>query len=165
VTEAVSTRIRAVLVAAASALAVAAIGGSMTTLGPWYRGLAKPPWQPPDAAFGVIWTVIFALAAAAGVIAWRRARSRPTREWLIGLFALNGFLNILWTVLFFQIERPDWALVEVAGLWLSIAALIVFTARISRVAGSLLTPYILWVSIAALINFDVVRLNPPFGSS
>jgi tryptophan-rich sensory protein len=159
---ALPARIRAVLIAAAAAMAVAALGGTVTDLGPWYRGLAKPPWQPPDAAFGVIWTVIFALSAAAGVIAWRRTPARRTREWLIGLFALNGFLNVLWSLIFFRLKRPDWALVEVPDLWLSIAILMVFLARTSRLSSALLAPYLVWVSVAAVLNFEVVRLNGPF---
>ncbi len=154
---------RAVLVAAASAFAVAAIGGSLTTIGPWYRALHKPAWTPPDVAFGVIWTVIFAFIAVSGVTAWLAARSTVRREWVIGLFALNGFLNILWSLLFFRLERPDWALVEVAPFWLSIAVLIGFIWRFSKLGSLLLFPYLAWVSIATLLNYDIVQLNPPFG--
>jgi tryptophan-rich sensory protein len=160
-----STRTRAIVVAAASAFAVAAIGGTVTDLGPWYRSLHEPAWKPPDAAFGLIWTIIFALAAASGVTAWRRAASRATREWIIGLFALNGFLNVLWSLLFFRLKRPDWSLIEVGDLWLSIVILILFLARSSRTASALLAPYLAWVSIASLLNYEVVRLNGPFGAN
>jgi tryptophan-rich sensory protein len=146
-----------------SAIAVAAIGGTLTDLGPWYQRLRKPSWQPPDAAFGLIWTVIFALAAAAGYIGWRRATSRERREWLIGLFSLNGFLNVLWSLLFFRLKRPDWALDEVAGLWLSIGLLMVFLAPFARLSSVLLAPYLIWVSIAAALNLAVVQTNAPFG--
>ena len=156
------SRLRAVLVAAAAALAVAAIGGTVTDLGPWYRGLVKPSWQPPDAAFGLIWTTIFALAAASGAVGWRAARTVAFREWMIGLFALNGFLNIFWSLLFFRLRRPDWAMVEVTSLWLSVAILIVFLRRTSSLSAWLLAPYLLWVTIAAALNYEVVRLNPPF---
>ena len=158
-----ASRLRAVLVAAVAALAVAAIGGTITDLGPWYQGLAKPSWQPPDVAFGVIWTTIFAFTAASGVVGWRAAQSSAVREWMIGLFALNGFLNVFWSLLFFRLRRPDWAMVEVTSLWLSVAILIVFLGRRSRLAGWLLAPYLVWVTIAATLNFEVVRLNPPFG--
>jgi len=162
-TWALPIRSRAIVVAGLSALTVAAIGGTVTDLGPWYRGLAEPPWKPPDAAFGLIWTAIFAFAAASGVVAWRSARSRPTREWMIALFALNGFLNIFWSLLFFRMKRPDWSQFEVVALWLSIATLMVFVGRWSRGAAALLTPYLVWVSIAAALNVAVVRLNGPFG--
>jgi len=156
-------RLRPILTAAAAALAVAAVGGTLTDLGPWYQALAKPWWQPPGPAFGAIWTVIFALATLSAVTAWREARRGATREWIIGLFALNGFLNILWSLLFFRLRRPDWALVEVAGLWMSIALLMAVLWRVSRTACLLLGPYLLWVSIAGALDYTVVRLNPPFG--
>ena len=31
-----------------------------------------------------------------------------------------AFLNVLWSTLFFAVKRPDWALIEVALLWLSV---------------------------------------------
>ncbi|MDX2276554.1 MAG: TspO/MBR family protein [Hyphomonadaceae bacterium] len=156
-------QLRPIAVAAGAALFVAILGGTVTDLGPWYQNLQKPDWQPPDPAFGIIWTTIFALTAAAAVITWRRAPKGAEREWLIGLFALNGFLNVLWTLLFFRLQRPDWALVEVAALWLSIVLLIIVCARHARLAGFLLTPYLIWVSLASVLNYDVVRLNGPFG--
>jgi tryptophan-rich sensory protein len=152
----------AVIVAALSAVVVAAIGGTLTVLGPWYYGLKKPDWTPPDAAFGIVWTVIFALAALSAVIAWRRDPSPGRRQWLIALFAVNGLLNILWSLIFFKLQRPDLAIVEVAALWLSILALIVFLWGSSRLASLLLVPYLVWVGAAAWLNYDVVRLNGPF---
>lgn len=153
----------AVLVAAAAALAVAVTGGTLTRIGPWYHHLAKPAWTPPDPAFGAVWTAIYALTALSAAIAWRASRRTSTREWLIGLYALNGFLNVLWSLLFFAMLRPDWALAEVAALWLSIAVLMAFTWPLSRWASLLLAPYLLWVTVASLLNFEVVRLNAPFG--
>ncbi len=154
---------RPVAIAAASTLAVAAVGGTLSTIGPWYRALIKPAWTPPDWAFGAIWTAVFSLTAIAGVIGWRRIGTAATREWMIGLFALNGFLNVLWSLLFFRLQRPDWALVEVAFLWLSIAGLIAFFLRRAPVAALLLVPYLVWVSTAALLNLQVVQLNGRFG--
>jgi len=154
---------RAVAVAALAALCVALLGGAMTQVGPWYHHLAKPAWTPPDVAFGVIWTVIFAFAAASGSLAWLGAKTLATRETIIGLFAANGFFNVFWSLLFFTLHRPDWALWESLGLWLSVAALVVVLMRVSRLAGLLTVPYLVWVSIAVLLNADVVRLNGRFG--
>ena len=158
------SRWRPIAVAAGSALFVALLGGLMTDIGPWYTSLEQPAWKPPDWAFGPIWTTIFALAAAAGVIGWRRAPSRGAREGLIALFAANGFLNVFWSLLFFRLHRPDWSLLEVPLLWLSVLALIVVLARYAKVAAWLLAPYLVWVSIAALLNWQTVQLNGPFGA-
>lgn len=152
-----------VVVAALAALAVAAVGGTITDIGPWYNGLRKPDWTPPPVAFPIVWTGIFALAAVAGVAAWRAAPKATQSDMVIGLFALNGFLNILWSLLFFRLQRPDWALVELVVLEASILVLIVYCGRFSRLAAALLTPYLAWVAVAGLLNWQVVQLNQPFG--
>ena len=156
------SRWKPVLIAAAAAMFVAVLGGLMTDLGPWYVNLKQPAWKPPDWAFGPVWTTIFALAAAAGVIGWRRAPSRPDREWLLALFASNGFLNVFWSLLYFRLHRPDWAMAEVPLLWLSVLALIVVLARFAKPAAWLLAPYLVWVAIAAMLNWQTVKLNGPF---
>ena len=151
-----------VLVAAAVALFVAVLGGTLTDTGPWYQNLQKPSWQPPDGLFGPAWTLIFALATASAVYAWRDAQNRVRRDWVIVLFALNGFLNVLWSTLFFALRRPDWALIEVVFLWASILLPMIIFWRFARPATLYLVPYLLWVSFAAFLNLTVVRLNGPF---
>ncbi len=152
-----------ILIAAACALVVAALGASATDIGPWYAGLVKPSWQPPDWLFGPAWTLIFGLAALAGAMAWRAATTTAQRQRIIGLFAVNALLNIGWTELFFRFRRPDWALIEVVPFWISIVVLIVALAPISPGASRVLVPYALWVAFAAVLNLTVVRLNGPFG--
>lgn len=155
-------RWKPVVVAAAAALFVAMLGGLMTDIGPWYLSLKQPAWKPPDWAFGPVWTTIFALAAAAGVMGWRHAPSKSERELQLVLFALNGFLNVFWSLLYFRLHRPDWALLEVPLLWLSVLALIVVLRRSSATAAWLLGPYLVWVAIAARLNWQTVQLNGPF---
>ena len=152
-----------ILIAALAALGLATLGAQLTELGPWYRGLVQPSFKPPDIWFGPAWTLIFICAATVGVTAWNSAPDRTSRRWLIGLFALNAGLNSLWSLLFFKLQRPDWALIEVGFLWLSIAALILATRSYSRTAGFLLLPYLLWVTFASAINYATVQLNGPFG--
>lgn len=153
-----------ILVAAAAAVLVAAIGGTLTDLGPWYRSLEQPAWAPADAVFPIAWTIVLALWALAAVETWRNLPTRRDGETLIGLFALNGFLNILWSLLFFRLQRPDWALVELLFLWASILALMLWTRRHARLAPWLLLPYLLWVTLAGFLNLAIVRLNGPFGA-
>jgi tryptophan-rich sensory protein len=154
---------KAIAAAAGAALAVGAIGGALTDISPWYLNLTMPSWKPPDWAFGPIWTTILALAAVAGVVSWRHELTIAGRRRIIALFALNGFCNVLWSLLFFRLQRPDLALWEVGGLWLSILFLILTFRRSAPFAGLLLMPYLIWVSIATALNYQVVELNGPFG--
>ena len=147
---------------ALAAALVAGLGSTMTDLGPWYWALRKPWWQPPDWLFGPAWTLIFALTALSGITSWNAASDRAAREWIIGAFALNGFLNILWSALFFRFRHPDWALAGVVLLWLSIAWLMLGPTRHSTAGRWLLLPYLAWVTFAAMLNLAIVRLNGPF---
>ena len=151
------------LMAFALSYATAGIGAALTDLGPWYFALKQPSWKPPDAAFGIIWTTIFTLCAISGWLAWQAASTPALRRRVAGLFGVNALLNILWSALYFKLQRPDLALFEVVFLWLSIVALIVGLWRLSRWASLLLVTYVLWVSIAAVLNLETVLLNGPFG--
>jgi benzodiazapine receptor len=68
---------------------------------------------------------------------------------------------MLWSPLFFNLRRPDWALIEIPFLWLSIVALIFGLAPLSP-ACWLLAPYLLWVTFAAFLNLKIVQMNSSF---
>lgn len=133
-------------------------GGLLTRLGPWYDALRQPAWKPPDWAFGPIWTVVFICLSFAIAYAWDAA-SASQRVAMLWVLALNGLLNIAWSGIFFVMQNPKLAFVELVVFWLSIAAVIYVLGGTSRMAGFLLLPYILWVTTAGVLNFQIVRLN------
>ena len=140
----------------------AGLGGAVTDLGPWYQNLQQPAWKPPDWAFGPIWTTLFSLMAFSGWWAWRVTADPVRRQQGLMLWGLNGLLNVSWSLLFFKLQRPDWALMEWGVLWLSVAAIIWALRRDSPLAAWLQLPYLLWVSVAGLLNQAVIQLNGPF---
>ncbi|RFO97059.1 TspO protein [Rhodoferax lacus] len=154
---------RAFAVALAASLAIAGVGGALTELGPWYFSLKQPAWKPPDYAFGIIWSTIFTLCAFSAAIAWSHAPGPVRKRRLLVLFLLNGALNMLWSLLYFKLHRPDWAMWEWALLWLSVLSLVLGLRAYSRLASWLNVPYLLWVSAAGLLNWQTIVLNGPFG--
>jgi tryptophan-rich sensory protein len=149
-----------IIVATITVLLVLGVGGWTTSVGSWYQNLRKPVWNPPNWIFGPAWTMILALAAWSGVLAWSHAADRSDQLVILCFFGVNIVLHMLWSPLFFNLKRPDWALIEVPFLWLSIVALILGMAPFSALASWLLVPYLLWVSFAAFLNLTIVRLNP-----
>jgi translocator protein len=133
---------------------VAAAGGLVTSRRlDWYRTLDKPPFTPPDAVFGPAWALLYANQAVAAWLVWRGDAARAEYD----VPALTSYwaqlsLNLGWTLLFFGLRRPAWALVEIAALWLAIAVTIREFARRHRFAAALLLPYLAWVSYAAVLN-------------
>jgi translocator protein len=140
-------------------------GGLLTTIGPWYRNLKKPAWQPPDWLFGPAWTIILGLAAWAAILAWDGASDDDGRNAIIVLYAVNFVCHFLWSPLFFNFRRPDWSLIEVVFLWASVLALCIGLRQFSVFASWLIVPYFIWVSFAAILNLFIVRLNAPFSSA
>ena len=151
-----------IIIAGGVALFLGVFGGLMTPIGPWYKNLAKPSWQPPDWLFGPAWTIILGLAAWSAVIAWNAAPNAAARADVVILFAVNAVCHLLWSPLFFRARRPDWALIEVVFLWASLVALMIGLWPISQFASLLILPYLLWVSFASWLNATIVRLNRPF---
>ena len=151
-----------IVIAAVWGVIVAGAGAFLTELSPWYYALRRPPWQPPDWLFGPAWTVILGLASLSLFLALRHSPDRGGRLLILGLFVLNGVLNVLWSPLFFKLHRPDWALAEVPLLWLSILLPVILLWPVSWIGSLLLLPYLAWVSFAAVLNLTIVRLNRPF---
>jgi len=149
------------LTAALVAAGIAVAGARATRLGRWYRELRKPSWQPPDWAFGPAWTSIYVCCVLSVALAWP-AMPAAQRPLYLAAWSLNLAANVGWSILFFQRRRPDWALTEVALLWLSIVGVMVVSATASRGAALWLAPYLAWVTFASVLNRAIVRLNAPF---
>jgi tryptophan-rich sensory protein len=150
------------LIAAGGVTCLGTAGALLTRIGPWYYALRKPSWKPPDWLFGPAWTSIFILEAASAVIGWHAAPNFRAAAMLIGTYVVNGLLNMLWSLFFFKMRRPDLALYEVGFLWLSIVAMMLVLARDAGLTWIFLIPYLLWVSFASYLNYTIVRLNRPF---
>jgi tryptophan-rich sensory protein len=124
----------------------------------WYRRLHKPPWQPPAAAFGPVWSVLYLLAATSAIAAWHTAPPQQRRS-LFALYAANGALNAAWTAIFFRARRPAAATADSAALLVSTIALIARTRGHSRTAAATLVPYAAWVAFATALSGEIARRN------
>jgi len=147
------------------AIILAGGGGLLTKIGAWYYELEKPSWQPPDWLFGPAWTIILGSAAWAFVLCWNATQTEAERTFLIALYLANGVFHFLWSPMFFTLKRPDWALIEVPFLWLSVLLLTIFLREWSVLASWLIVPYLVWTSFAAILNWKIVQLNKPFGKA
>ncbi len=132
--------------------------GSRHRPGEWYASLAKPFWNPPNAIFAPVWSVLYALMGVAAWLVWRRAGFGGAGA-ALGLFVVQLTLNALWSYLFFGLHRPDIAFCNIVVLWVAILAVVLLFWRVDGVAGALLLPYLAWVGFASCLNFVLWRLN------
>lgn len=140
--------------------AVAVLGGAASAggTGAFYRSLRKPSFTPPAAVFGPVWTVLYAAIAVSGYRAWRAPPSRR-RSVALGLWGTQLALNAAWSPLFFGLERPRAALVDIALLLPAAAGYAFVVHRVDRPAAWLVAPYVGWVAFATALNAEIVRLN------
>jgi tryptophan-rich sensory protein len=144
----------------AAVVAVAAVGGAATdTTSDWYEELDLPSFQPPGAAFGVVWTILFAMIAVAATRATRAAPDDRVRRRVVWGFALNLLLNVAWTLIFFQGHRAGAAGIEILALEASTLLLIRQLAGVDRTASRLLLPYAAWIAFATVLTWTIAATN------
>jgi translocator protein len=125
----------------------------------WYDGLIKPMLTPPGWVFGPVWTLLYAMMGIAVWLVWR-AHGLTGALGPLGLFVVQLALNALWSYIFFGLQHPGLAFLDIVALWLAILATLVGFWRAHPLAGLLLLPYLLWVSFATYLSFQFWRLNP-----
>ncbi len=143
------------LLAFFAAVAIVAALASRFRPGDWYAALRKPPWTPPNAVFGPVWTVLYVLVAVAGWYIFSRVPGTVPKALWIAQLVLNG----LWSWAFFGRRQTGWALVDVLALFGTVAALVVLVHASVPVATWLLAPYLAWVGYAASLNAGIAVLN------
>lgn len=130
------------------------LGALATTpqIGNWYVYLNKPFFSPPNWLFGPVWTVLYLMMGVSLYLGWQK---KVNLKW----FWVQLGLNTLWSFLFFGLESPGWALVEIAILWIAIVMTIKSFWAKNRIGSYLLLPYLLWVSFASVLNGAIWWLN------
>lgn len=141
-------------------LAVEYAAGAVTrpAMEPFYRHLAKPAWTLPDAAFPIVWTVLYILMAVAAWEAWRKAPWAAAGALLP--FFVQLALNGAWPFVFFWQGAIALGFVVILALLLAILATMTAFAQRSAAAVWLMVPYALWATYATALNATIVLMNP-----
>lgn len=125
----------------------------------WYLTLEKPHFTPPGWLFAPVWTVLYILMGIAAGIVWAKGFYHKWVKKALYLFWFQLLFNAAWSIVFFGLQEPFWALIVIAIL----LALIVLTIRwfklVNRWAALLLVPYLLWVCFATVLNYTVWEMN------
>jgi benzodiazapine receptor len=140
---------------------VAAVGGIATagSVGDWYEGLDRAPWNPPGWVFGPAWTVLYVLMAVAAWLVARAGLDDPAVRTALVLYGAQLALNLAWSLAFFGLRQPRIALVVILALLVAIAATAIAFHGISPTAAWLLAPYLVWVAFATTLNAWIAFAN------
>lgn len=125
----------------------------------WYNSLNKPSWNPPSWVFGPVWTTLYTLMGIAAWLVWKKFGFQEAKPALTAFIA-QLFLNGVWSQLFFGIQSPGWAFVEIFFLLAAILLTTYYFSKKVKLAAWLMVPYIFWVSFAAILNGTIWWINP-----
>lgn len=150
----------------AIAFGAAALGtiATIQNVDGWYATAAKASWNPPNAIFGPVWTVLYTAMAVAAWLVWRE-RARVNVRPALAMYVVQLVLNALWTPMFFG----AYPLIGSAALWIALAIIVGMAVAIlltmlrfwpiRRASAWLLVPYWAWVLFATTLNAALAILN------
>ena len=119
----------------------------------WYPHLIKPAATPPDYLFPVVWAVLYSMMAVALTLVWISKTAQKKRAF--ACFGVQLFLNFIWSFLFFYLENPGIALVDIVLLWIFTVLTVGAMWRHTHWGSYLLFPYLVWITYAVYLNFSI----------
>ena len=131
---------------------------TVSSIGGWYQTLNKPVFNPPGYVFGPVWITLYLLMGISLYLVWNKKGSAGIKIPLIIFFA-QLFFNTIWSILFFGLESPVLALIDIKILLILIIITMFSFYKVSKPAAFLMIPYLLWVSFATVLNYYIVVMN------
>ncbi len=137
----------------------------------WYETqLIRPDITPPNYVFPIAWNIIFLCTTISALMVWNKPQfeerylvifKRKAHDFklIIGLFAANAVLNVLWSLLFFSFRLIYIALFEMLLLEATIILLMILIWKHSKIASLLLLPYLFWLGFATYLTYIINVLN------
>ena len=157
------TRIRiwATAIGVALCLTLGGISGIVTrnAIPTWYAALDKPFFTPPNWVFAPVWTTLYILMGIAFGWIFSYGFHHKWVKTAVFYFFVQLVLNGLWSLIFFGLKTPLWALVVLVGLLLCLGQTIRWFKVIHLKAAYLLYPYFAWCVYATALNAAIVWLN------
>lgn len=81
--------------------------------------------------------------------------------WAIAVIILHLITNLSWTGIFFGLQRPGCALLDILLLDVTLVILVIHFWQTARLSSILLWPYLAWVLFATYLNAGFYFLNKP----
>ena len=129
----------ATLAAFLALVVIAAAIGASFEAGDWYfHILNKPDWTPPPWLFGPVWSVLYVMMALAAWKVW--LTGHYSRIAALSWWVLQLVMNAAWSWLFFGLQRPGWA-------WLEMRILIFKLTQAHRLTRIAAAEQELWLSL------------------
>jgi len=125
----------------------------------WYQTLNKPSFNPPNWLFAPVWSVLYVMMGVAAGLVWARGFHHIWVKTALYHFIFQLLFNALWSIVFFGLKEPFWALLVIFTLLILIVLTIRWFKVVHKTAAILMIPYLLWVCFASALNYKIWVLN------
>jgi benzodiazapine receptor len=125
----------------------------------WYSSLERPNWESSEFVVGPVWIVLYFLIAGAGYFLWISPKSKKRASALL-IWILQLFFNALWPFLFFTMQNPMLAALDLTLVVVLVLLFLVRSYSVNRAATIAFFPYLLWLLYAVVLNWAIISLNP-----
>ena len=125
----------------------------------WLPTINKPWFAPPQYIFSPVWIVMYVLLGVAAGMVWARGFYHLWVKTALYHFGFILFLNGFWFLLLFALQKPFWALLDIATVLILTLITIKWFKIVKPVSAYLLIPYAVWLLFAIALNFEIWRLN------
>ncbi len=98
------------------------------------------------------------MGVAAGLV-WAKGVYHLWVQTALYHFVFQLLVNAAWSIVFFGLKEPFWALLVIIILLILLVLTIRWFKVVNKWAAYLLIPYLLWVGFAAVLNYKIWELN------
>ena len=119
--------------------------------------LNKPPLAPPGFVFGIIWPILYILMGISSYLIYDSNDYRSSC--CLKIYALNLFINFLWSPIFFGLELRLFALIWIILLDFVVVYMILCFYKVNKKAAYYQIPYLVWIIFATYLNLAIYLLN------
>ena len=150
-----------ILISVAVCLLIGFLSGFATqsSVDTWYTTLNKPSFNPPNAVFAPVWTVLYILMGVAAGLVWSRGFHHLWVKTALYHFGFQLLLNASWSIVFFGMQKPLWAFGVIMALIIAIILTLKWFRIVSKTAAWLMLPFLALVLFASVLNLSIVQLN------
>ena len=140
-----------------SVVLVALLGSVFVDMGmDWFDGLNKPTEWVPNIVIPIMWSFIYLVSIFYLIHLVRKEKDNKRVIWLL---IINGFLNVLWCLVFFTLNSLLGGLIVIIINLIASMLLLKEICKTSELFSYILTVYPLWLSIATCLNLASWILN------
>ena len=122
-----------------------------------FDSLIKPILAPPGFVFPIVWTILYVLMGISSYLIYEENDLYSNCS--LKIYAINLFVNFLWSPLFFGLNLRLFSLIWIILLDLIVLYMIICFFKVNKKAAYLQIPYLIWCLFATYLNLAFYLLN------